>query len=97
MINPADRRDFRRMPIDCNLRFSVVGHPHEYQGKVINLSSRGILFTCRQKFEVGNLLTMVLTASQADTPPMHATVKITRVINNRVNYEVACIIRRQFD
>jgi len=85
------------MPIDCSLRFSVVGDEREFGGKIINLSSQGILFTSRQKLEVGSLLTLVLTASQAKTPPMHATVKVTRVISNRVQYEVACIIRRQFD
>ena len=85
------------MPIDCSLRFSVVGDEREFGGKIINLSSQGILFTSRQKLEVGSLLTLVLTASQAKTPPMHATVKVTRVISNRVQYEVACIIRTQFD
>ena len=85
------------MPIDCSLRFSVVGDEREFDGKIINLSSQGILFTSRQKLEVGSLLKLVLTASQAKTPPMHATVKVTRVISNRVQYEVACIIRRQFD
>jgi hypothetical protein len=28
---------------------------------------------------------------------MHATVKVTRVISNQVQYEVAGIIRTQFD
>jgi hypothetical protein len=97
MIEYAEKRDFMRMPIDCRMQFSVVGDDREFQAKVINLSNKGILFTSRQRLEVGNLLTLVLTASQTDTPPMHATVKVTRVINNRVHYEVACIIRRKFE
>ena len=92
-----EKRDFLRMPIDCNLSFSVVGDDREFQGKVINLSSTGILFTSKQKLEVDSLLTLVLTASQTNTPPMHATVKVTRIISNRVQYEIACIIRTQFD
>jgi hypothetical protein len=91
-----EKRDFLRMPIDCNLRYSVVGDDREVEGKVINLSSNGILFTSRQKLEVGSLLTLVLTASH-DTAPMHATVLVTRVVNNRVQYEIACIIRNKFD
>ena len=97
MVNYAEKRDFMRMPIDCRLRFSAVGDEREFEGKVINLSDRGILFTSRQKFEVGNLLSLVLTASQADTPPMHATVKVTHVTSNQVHYEVGCIIRRKFE
>jgi hypothetical protein len=97
MIEYSEKRDFMRLPIDCLMRFSVVGDESEFKGKVINLSNTGILFTSRHRLEVGNLLTLVLTASQPDTPPMHATVKVTRVINNRANYEVAAIIRRKFE
>ena len=45
MINYAEKRDFMRMPIDCRMRFSEVGDEREFEGKVINLSNRGILFT----------------------------------------------------
>jgi len=95
MIKPVEKRDFQRMPIDCDLRFSVVGDIREHQGKVINLSSTGILFSSRQKLEPDNLLTVVLTAP--NTPPMHATVKVERVVSNAVLYEVACSIRSKFD
>jgi len=97
MSKYPEKRDFLRMPVDCSLRFSVVGDNREFQGKVINLSSKGILFTSKQKIEVGSLVTLVLTPSQTNTPPMHATVKVARVISNRVQYEVACVIRKQFD
>ena len=96
-MKSQEKRDFLRMPIDCNLSYSVVGEQREFQGKVINLSSRGVLFTSKQRLEVGSLLTLVLTPSRSNTPPMHATVKVTRVVSNRVQYEVACIIRRKFD
>ena len=97
MTNYNEKRNFPRMPIDCDLRYSVVGDDRDIEGKVINLSDKGILFTSKQKLEVGSLLTLVLTANKAKTPPMHATVKVTRVINQRVQYEVACIIRTKFD
>ena len=96
-MNYAEKRDFLRMPIDCSLKFSVVGDEREYQGNVINMSNAGILFTSRQKLEVGNLLSMVLTASQTETPPMHATVKVERALNKRVHYEIACTFRRKFE
>ena len=95
MTNNNEKRNFLRMPIDCHLKYSVVGDDRDFEGKVINLNDKGILFTSRQKLEVGSLLTLVLTASQTKTPPMHATVKVTRVISKRGQYEVACIIRTQ--
>ena len=97
MTKYNEKRNSRRMPIDCDLRFSVVGDDRDFKGKVINLSDKGILFTSKQKLEVGSLLTLVLTANQAKTPPMHATAKVSRVIDQRVQYEVACVIRTKFD
>jgi len=97
MANNIEKRNSLRMPIDCHLRYSVVGDNRDFEGTVINLSDKGILFTSRQKLEVGNLLTLVLTTNKTNTPPMHATVKVTRVTSMRVQYEVACIIRTQFD
>jgi hypothetical protein len=96
-VNYDEKRDFLRMPIDCSLTFSAVGDEREFKGKVINMSQNGILFTSRQRLEVGTLLSLVLTEAGADTPPMHATVKVERVINNRVQYEVACTFRRKFE
>lgn len=96
-MNFDEKRDFLRMPIDCSLMYSVVGDEREFKGKVINMSEKGILFTSRQRLEVGKLLSLVLTAAGAHTPPMHATVKVERVINNQVQYEVACTFRRKFE
>ena len=92
----TEKRDFRRMPIDCSLHVSVVSDNREFDAKVINLSARGILFASRHKLEVGDLLSLVLTAT-TDDPPMHATVRVTRVVYNDVEFEVACIIRRAFE
>ena len=85
------------MPIDCLLEYSIVGEDGEHQGTVVNLSHNGILFTTDEPLDVGRLLSIVLTAGDVTAPPLRATVKVTRLTDNGVNYEVACIIRRQFD
>jgi hypothetical protein len=41
----AEKRDFQRMVIDSVLSFSIKGGSKSYDGNVINLSSKGILFT----------------------------------------------------
>lgn len=93
MTDYTEKRDYRRMPIDCSLSFNVEDDHRPHQGKVINLSSRGILFISRQRLETGTLLNIELTPSRSATPPMHATVEVARVISNRVSYEVAGEIR----
>ncbi len=92
MIDYAEKRDFLRMPIDCELSFSETGSSKQYQGNVINLSSKGILFTSNEKFEPGTSLDIVLTPSNSITPPMEATVSVSRVVDNDVLFEIACEI-----
>ncbi len=93
MIDYAEKRDFLRMPIDCELSFSVEGSSKQYQGNVINLSSKGILFTSSEKFESGTTLQIVLTPSNSTTSPMEAEVVVARVSSNEVLFEIACEIR----
>ena len=92
MIEYAEKRDFLRMPIDCELSFCETGSSKQYQGNVINLSSKGILFTSNEKFERGTSLEIVLTPSNSITPPMEATVRVSRVVDNDVLFEIACEI-----
>ncbi len=92
MIDYSEKRDFLRMSIDCELSFSEAGNSKRYQGNVINLSSKGILFTSSQKFAEGSTLEIILTPSNSATPPMEANVVVTRVISNEVLFELACEI-----
>ena len=92
MIDYAEKRDFLRMPIDCELSYTETGSSKQYQGNVINLSSKGILFTSNQKFDQGTRLDIILTPSNSLTPPMEATVKVARVVDNDVLFEIACEI-----
>jgi hypothetical protein len=92
MIDYAEKRDFLRMPIDCELNFSESGSSKQHTGGVINLSSKGILFTSSSEFAPGSRLEITLTPSNSLTPPMEATVVVMRVVNNDALFEVACEI-----
>ena len=92
MIEYAEKRDFLRMPIDCELSFSEVDGDRRLQGNVINLSSKGILFTSSESFEIGTRLDIVLTPSNSITPPMQARVTVSRVVAREVLYDIACEI-----
>ncbi len=94
MIDYAEKRDFLRMPIDCELSFGRRGDDARHQGKVINLSSKGILFTSSEGFAEGEQLDILLTPSNALTPPMEAAVVVSRVTDNDASFEIACEIER---
>jgi hypothetical protein len=92
MIEYSEKRDFLRMPIDCELSFSEADSGKRHHGKVINLSSKGILFTSSKSFEIGTRLDIVLTPSNSITPPMQARVTVSRVVAGEVLYDIACEI-----
>ena len=94
MIEYAEKRDFLRMPIDCELSFSKVDGGKRHQGNVINLSSRGILFTSSENFDIGTRLDIVLTPSNSITPPMQARVTVSRVVAREVLFDIACEIEK---
>lgn len=94
MTDYSEKRDFQRMTIDCVLSLSKKDGPQSFEGHVVNLSSKGILFTSIEKFEEGASLDIVLTPSNSNTPPMEASVVVSRVIDNESVYEVACEIEK---
>jgi hypothetical protein len=92
MSNFAEKRDFMRMAIDCLLSFSRRGEQQSFEGHVVNLSSKGILFTAIDQFEKGDQLELVLTPTNSSTSPMEASVVVSRVTFNDEVYELACEI-----
>ncbi len=81
------------MAIDCEFSFSKKGENQNFTGQVINLSSKGILFTSSKNFEMDSVLEIVLTPSNSLTPPMEAVVVVTRTTDNHASYELACEIK----
>jgi hypothetical protein len=92
MTNISEKRDFLRMAIDCQLSFSKQGENQSYEGHVVNLSGKGILFTATDQYEAGELLDIVLTPANSQSAPMEARVEIIRATYNGSVYELACEI-----
>lgn len=92
MADHEEKRDFMRMPIDCVLSFTQSGKSKSYDGNVVNLSSKGILFTSETEFKEGESLDILLTPSNSLTPPMEATATVSRVTNTGEVFEIACEI-----
>jgi hypothetical protein len=92
MKDYAEKRDFLRMAIDCLLSFSKKGERQSFEGHVVNLSSKGILFTATDEFNEGDQLEIVLTPTNSLTSPMKASVIVSRVTFNDSVYELACEI-----
>ena len=88
----AEKRDFQRMALDCEFSFRRPSDNRQYTGHVINLSSKGILFTSSEPFEINTALEILVTPSNSITPPMSASAVVSRVTDNQSIYEIACEI-----
>lgn len=73
----AEKRDFLRMAMDCSMQFRQSDHEQQ-QGKVINLSAKGILFVSTDPIAPGTSVEIKLTPVSDITPPMSANTIVAR-------------------
>ena len=95
-----EKRDFIRIDIDCEFVFKKVdSDEEELTGQVSNLSGRGMMFICETELEKGCTLEVNIKPSNILTPPLHANVKVVRVIKQRHadGFEIGAVIREIYD
>jgi len=74
----SEKRDFLRMSLDSTLDYRLEGGGDQKQGRVRNLSARGMLFVAAEAMEPGQELKVVLTPPNPITPPMSANARVLR-------------------
>ncbi len=78
MSDYSEKRDFHRMPLDCELEYQLEGDSENHRGQVRNLSARGLLFSAPQQLATDQRLKVVLTPVNTITPPMSADARVLR-------------------
>ena len=54
MMDYAEKRDFQRMAMDCSMEYQLSNDSKPCEGKVINLSAKGVLFLSADAVQVGD-------------------------------------------
>lgn len=91
----AEKRDFRRMGIDCPAQFRVQGAEDVSDGIVKNLSASGLLLLSPREIPTGTRLLVHIVPSNALTPPLSATASVLRSSPSAEGgFEVACGIEQ---
>ncbi len=78
MIEYSEKRDFLRMPLDCELDYQLEGDSERHRGQVRNLSAGGLLFVAPQELATDQRLLVTLTPVNTITPPMSANARVLR-------------------
>ena len=93
MMDYAEKRDFQRMAMDCSMEYQLSNDSKPCEGKVINLSAKGILFSSRYAVQAGDSLAIKLTPVNKITPPMSADILVARCDQQSDNeYQIAAEI-----
>jgi hypothetical protein len=98
-----EKRDFIRIDIDCEIVFKKVDSndsaEEELTGQVSNLSGRGMMFISDVELEKDITLEINIKPTNILTPPLHANVKVVRVIKQRHadGYEIGAVIKEIYD
>ena len=95
-----EKRDFIRLEIDCEFVFKKEGSDEDQlSGKVANLSGRGMMFITDIELEKDIILEVHIKPTNILTPPLHANVKVVRVVKQRHadGYEIGAVIKEIYD
>ena len=95
-----EKRDFIRIDINCKIAFKKPGSSdEELIGQVVNLSGRGMMFITEVELEKNSLFEVTIKPENVLTPPLHANVKVVRVIKQRhaSGYDIGAVIKEIYD
>ncbi len=94
-----EKRDYIRISVDCEIKYSLSGSGQEESGKVTNLSGRGMMFIADRALEVENRVEVRIQPENNITPPLHANVRVVRVnkLRHADGYEIGAVIQEILD
>ena len=92
--NYEEKRNFRRMIMDCAMSLATTGEHGRFAGHCKNLSAQGVLFSTPMPMQVGAVVDIYIAPQKAVVKPFNAVVEVLRVSNRRDqnNYDVAARI-----
>ncbi len=78
MSDFSEKRAFPRMALDSVLDYLPEGESDQRQGRLRNLSARGMLFITTEALQPEQKLKVVVTPVNTITPPMSAEARVLR-------------------
>lgn len=94
-----EKRDFIRVEVDCEIRYTETDSGENYVGRVKNLSGRGMMFISELGVPPETVLEVRIEPQNDLTPPLHAEVRVVRMAKQRHanGYEIGAVIQQMLD
>ncbi len=108
MRNYDEKRDFVRVAVDSTISFGAPDDMDDdvaietlldQQAVLKNLSGRGLMFIAENEVKKESLIDIKVVPSNDLTKPLHARVKVVRVMKQRhgEGFEVGAVIQSMLD
>lgn len=75
----SEKRDFKRMEVECPMTFRLQGEGNLYQGMARDLSASGLSILSAQEVAEGSLLEIHLQPEKSIVPPLQAVCEVMRL------------------
>jgi len=94
-----EKRDFVRVQVDSKLAYGEIENEADHEGKLKNLSGRGLMFIAGEELEKEAMVDVKVVPENNLTAPLHARVKVVRVMKQRhgEGYEIGAVIQAMLD
>lgn len=94
-----EKRDFIRVPVDCEVALQMPASGRRFTGVGKNLSGGGVLFYTDELLAPGDELVIHIESRQAVLSVLDATIEVIRVepVTDGIRYAVGGAIRRVHD
>jgi len=94
-----EKRDFVRISVDCAINFKEDDSDDFTEGRMVNLSGRGMLFTAEYGIPIDTRMEVKINPEKDITPPLHARIRVVRMEKNRkgTGYYIGAIIQEMLD
>lgn len=99
MTDYSEKRNYKRVRVDCDIHFKMVDDDEEEVGRLENLSGRGMMFIAERGVPMNAELEIRVEPGNQLTPPLHARVQVVRMEKQRrgTGYEIGAVIRETLD
>lgn len=90
----TEKRNYRRLLMNCPVSFQASHSPNYKMGTCIDLSANGILFQCDDKYPIGAKINIQVSPESSMSSALSATMKVVRVeeLPARAGFRVAGIL-----
>ncbi len=74
-----EKRDFIRVPVQCEVTLETLDSGRQFVAEGRNLSGNGVLFLTEESLQPGDRLNLHIEATQVLTSVLDATIEVVRV------------------